>query len=90
LRSRRSSAWHCPPEDWFDLLPRRAARRIGTVLVVVLAVIARTAPSAFQAGARFTDRLLAQAQKRGDQMARYITDYVIPKLPSPSGSPPHR
>ena len=75
------------------MLARQVARRIGSVLLVVLVLIAWAAPSAFQAGARrFTNRLVAQAEQRGQAVSRYLVDHLSKSLPSPSpsASPRHR
>lgn len=75
-------------QTWFDLLPPRVTRRIGGAGLVVLAVAAYAAPTAFQDGVqRFVDRAAKQANERMQDIFRSVFDDVLPQPPKISPAP---
>ena len=73
-------------EDWFDLLPRRITRRVGTVLLAVLLTVSVLAPSAFRQGVnRYAAWSATRYQQVIDRLLRQV-ETRRPVTPAPSGS----
>jgi hypothetical protein len=72
-------------QDWFDVLPRRVRRRIGTVSVLVLLSTWAIVPSVFQEGlARFVTYAASQTQAKVQDI---LTDVYLSLPPTPPPSP---
>lgn len=72
---------------WFDLLPRRVARRLSGGTLAVLVGTCWLAPSAFQSGFhRFTDYVTSKITAQLHDVFTMIVDVPTP-IPTPT--PPH-
>jgi hypothetical protein len=76
-------------QDWFDLLPRRVARRVSGGAFVVLVGTCWLAPSAFQSGFhRFTDYLSSKIAAQLQDAFRRVVDMPTSTPPASPVSTP--
>lgn len=68
-------------QPWFDLLPRRATRRVGYVGRSILAAVAIFAPTALQAG---LERWLDYAKTKAVERYTELMDSIFDNLTTPS------
>lgn len=75
-------------QDWFDLLPRRAVRRIAAAGTIALFIAVYAAPTAFQAGfQRFVDHAAAKATKQVQDGLREVADRTVGEPAPPEPAP---